>query len=149
MWCTNIMSERGYCPPEWSHGMRNSIRRGHRLCEFVRIHDLGQAFLGRDSIALVPQKKTRYVSYICIGHYLSVYLFCFVLVLQRSGGSCYLSSLSTVYLWSELNTHRSLCPTFRLFPGLTQFLVNLPSLLVCWTFPLCLHLHNHYLPCIM
>ena len=43
--------------------------------------------------------QSRALSYICIGRFLSVYLFCFVLVLQRSGGSCYLSSLSTMSMF--------------------------------------------------
>ena len=60
-----------------------------------------------------------------------------------------LSSPVCYYFWSEPNTPRSLVSPFRLIPGLTQFPASLLSPLVCWTFLLCPHLHNHYLSCIM
>ena len=54
-----------------------------------------------------------------------------------------------VYLGSERTLPKSLCLTLSVISASDAVSRNFPSLLVCWTFLLYPHLHNHYLSCIM
>ena len=98
-------------------------------------------------LSRVQNKKEKTVIYL-IGLFI-LFWFCFATFWRLS---CILFSLSTVSMFTydlSPNTPWSICLTFQLFPGLTQFLVDLLYLLVFWTFPLFPHLHNHYLLCIV
>ena len=83
---------------------------------------------------------------ICLFIYSVLFWFCNVLAVPVT---ClvWVQCLCLFMIWAE-HSPKSLSHV-SVISGSDTVSSNLPPLLVCWTFPLCLHLHNHYLPCIM